>query len=154
MYSSVYSYHLFLISSASTRSLLFLSFIVPISGQGVPLISPVFLQRPLVSPFPLFPSVFMRGSLKKAFLSLLAVLWNSAFSWVYLSLPPLLFASPPPSAICKASSDDHFALPFFFLWDGFAGCLLYSVMDLHPQFFRHPVYSHPLSLLVSSTAYS
>ena len=37
--SSVYSYHLFLVSSASVRSLLFLSFIVPIFAWNVPLIS-------------------------------------------------------------------------------------------------------------------
>ena len=30
---------------------------------------------------------------RKAFLSLLAILWNSAFKWVYLSFSPLLFAS-------------------------------------------------------------
>ena len=37
-------------------------------------------------------------------------------SWVYLSLSPLPFASLLFSAICKASSDSHFAfLHFFFL---------------------------------------
>ena len=44
------SFQLSLISSASTRSLLFMSFIVPIFGQNVPLISPIFLKRSLVSP--------------------------------------------------------------------------------------------------------
>ena len=48
------------------------------------------------------------------FLFLLAVLWNSAF--IYLSLSPLLVTSLLSSAICKASSDNHFAfLHFFFL---------------------------------------
>ena len=56
--SSVYSFHLFLISSASIRSLLFLSFIVPIFGQDVPLISPIFLKRSLVLPFLLFSFFF------------------------------------------------------------------------------------------------
>ena len=52
----------------------------------------------------------------KAFLSLLAILWNSAFSWVYLSLSLLPFTSLLFSAICKASSDNHIALlNFFFL---------------------------------------
>ena len=52
----------------------------------------------------------------KAFLPLLAILWNSAFKWVYLSFSPLPFASFLFSAICKASSDSHFAfLHFFFL---------------------------------------
>ena len=37
--SSVYSYHLFLISSVSVSSILFLSFIVPIFAWNVPLVS-------------------------------------------------------------------------------------------------------------------
>ena len=48
--------------------------------------------------------------LRKAFLSLLAILWNSAFKWVSLSFSPLPLASLLSSAICKASSDNHFAL--------------------------------------------
>ena len=41
----------------------------------------------------------------KAFLSLLGILWSSAFKWVYPSFSPLLFASLLFTAICKASSD-------------------------------------------------
>ena len=51
-------------------------------------ISPVFLLRSLVFPILLFSSISLHCSLKKAFLSLLAILWNSAFSWVYHSLSP------------------------------------------------------------------
>ena len=40
-------------------------------------------------------------------MSFLAILWNSAFSWVYFSLSPLLFASFLSSSICKTSSDNH-----------------------------------------------
>ena len=40
--SSVYSYHLFLVSSASVRSLPFLSFIEPICAWNVPLVSLIF----------------------------------------------------------------------------------------------------------------
>ena len=40
--------------------------------------------------------------------SLLAVLWNSAFKWVYLSFSPLPFASFLFTFIYKASSDNHF----------------------------------------------
>ena len=59
---------------------------------------------------------FLYWSLRKAFLSLLAILWNSAFKWVYLPFWPLCLASLLFSAICKASSDNHFAfLHFFFL---------------------------------------
>ena len=54
---------------------------------------------------------------EKGFLSFLAILWNSAWKWVYLFFPPLLFASLLFTAICKASSHGHFAfLHFFFLW--------------------------------------
>ena len=53
---------------------------------------------------------------RKAFLSLLALLWNSAFRCIYLSFSPLPFTSLLFSAICKAASDSHFAfLHFFFL---------------------------------------
>ena len=45
----------------------------------------------------------------EGFLSLLAILWNSAFKWVYLSFSPLPLASILFSVICKASSDNHFA---------------------------------------------
>ena len=114
--SSVYSYHLFLISSASVRSMPFLSFIEPIFAWNVPLVSLIFLKRSLVFPILLFSSVSLHWSLRKAFLCLLAILWNSAFEWVYLSFSPLLFAYLLLTAICKASSDSHFAfLHFFFL---------------------------------------
>ena len=51
---------------------------------------------------------------EEAFLSLLALLWNSAFRWVYISFSPLLFVSFLFSAICKASSDSYFAFLHFF----------------------------------------
>ena len=64
----------------------------------------------------LFYFFFFHCTLKKALLSLLAILWNCAFRWVYLSFSPLPFTSLLFSAICKASSDNHFALlQFFFL---------------------------------------
>ena len=42
---SVYSYHLFLISSASVRSIPFLSFIVPIFAWNIPLLSLIFFEE-------------------------------------------------------------------------------------------------------------
>jgi len=39
----------------------------------------------------------------------LAILWNSAFKWVYLSFSPLLLASLLFTDISKASLDRHFA---------------------------------------------
>ena len=72
--SSVYSCHLFLISSASVSSIPFLSFIEPIFAWNVPLLSLIFLKRSLVFPILLFSSVSLHWSLRKAFLSLLAIL--------------------------------------------------------------------------------
>ena len=51
---------------------------------------------------------------EEAFLSLLAILWNSAFRCLYLSFSPLLFAFLLFTAICKASPDSHFAFLHFF----------------------------------------
>ena len=107
--SSVYSCHLFLIPSASVRFIPFLSFIVAIFARNVPLVSLIFLKRSLVFPFLLFSSISLHWSLRKAFLSPLVILWNSAFRWVYLSLSPLPLASFLFSAICTASSDNYFA---------------------------------------------
>ena len=54
----MYSCHLFLISSASIRSLPFLSFIVPVFAWNVTLISPIFLKRSQVFSLLLFHSFF------------------------------------------------------------------------------------------------
>ena len=70
---SVYSCPLFLISSASVRSIPFLSFIEPIFVWNVPLVSLIFLNRSLVCPILLFSSISLQWWLRKAFLSLLAV---------------------------------------------------------------------------------
>ena len=77
--SSVYSCHFFLISSASIRSILFLSFIEPIFAWTRPLVSLIFLKRSLVFPILLFSSISVHWSLRKAFLTLFPILWNSAF---------------------------------------------------------------------------
>ena len=114
LYSSVYSWHLFLISSASVRSKPFLSFIEPIFAWKFPLVSLIFLKRSLVFPILLFSSISLHWSLRKTFLSLLAILWNSAFRCLYLSFSPLLFTSFLFTAICKALPDSHFTFFHFF----------------------------------------
>ena len=82
----------------------------------LPLVSLIFLKWSLVSPILLFSCISLHWSLRKGFLSLLVILWNSALKWVYLSFSPLPFVSLLFSAICKASSDNHFAFfHFFFL---------------------------------------
>ena len=63
----MYSCYLFLISSSSLRSIPFLSFIEPIFAWNVPLVSLIFLKRPLVFPILLFSSISLHWSLRKAF---------------------------------------------------------------------------------------
>jgi len=71
--SSVYSCHLFLISSASVRSIPFLSFIVLIFAWNIPLVYLVFLKRSLVFPILLFSSISLQWSFwgRLSYLSLL-----------------------------------------------------------------------------------
>ena len=69
--SSVYYCNLFFISSASVRSILYLSFIVPIFAWNIPLVSLISLKRSLVFPILLFSSISLHWSLRKDFLSLL-----------------------------------------------------------------------------------
>ena len=105
--SYVYFCYLFLISSASVRFIQFLSFIVPNFAWNVPLISLIFLKRSLVFPILLFSSISLHWSLRKAFLSLLAILWNSAFKiqmGIFFLCVSLLFFSqlflrPPQTTI-------------------------------------------------------
>ena len=84
-------------------------------AQNVPMRSPIELKRSLIFPILLFSSISLHCSVMKAFLSLLAILWDSAFSWVYLSLslpsPSLLF-----SGIWTAFLDNHFAFLHFILF--------------------------------------
>ena len=119
--SSVYSCRLLLISSASVRSIPFLSFIVPIFAWNVHLVSLISLKISLVFFILLLSSISLHWSLRKAFLSLHAILCNFAFKWVYLSFSPLPLASLLFTGICKASSDNHFA---FFLGMIVASCTM------------------------------
>ena len=68
---------------------------------------PKFLEKISIFPILLISSISLPWSMRKAFffLSLLAILWNHAFRWVYLSFSSLPLASLLFSAICKASSD-------------------------------------------------
>ena len=91
------------------------------------LVSPIFFKRSLIFSILLLPSISFHYSFKKAFLSLLTILWISAFSWVYLSLCPLPFASLLVSIICKAYSDNNFSL-FAFV---FLGMVLFTTSFLY-----------------------
>ena len=103
----MYSCHLSLISSAFVRSLPFLYCAQPCIKCSLDISS--FLEEILSFPILLFSSISLHCSFKKPFLSLFAILWNSTFNWIYLSLSPLPVTSLHSSAVCKASSDNPFA---------------------------------------------
>ena len=93
--SSMYSCHLFLIASASVRSIPFLSFIVPVFTWNAPLVSLIFLKRSLVFPILLFSSISLHWLPRKAsYLSLL--FFGTLHSLVFFSQ---LFVRPPQTAI-------------------------------------------------------
>jgi len=153
LYSSfVCSCHL-LIASASVTSIPFLSYIVPIFAWNVPLVSLIFLKRSLVFPILLFSSISLHWSLRRAFLSLFALLWSSAFKWVYLSFSALPLTSLLFSAICKASSDNYFAfLNCFFLGMVLiaASCTM-SWTSVHSSSGTISIRSNPLALFLTCT---
>ena len=68
-----------------------LLFIVPIFTWDIPLVSLIFLKRALAFPILLSSFIYFNCSVKKAFWSLLALLWNSALGWACLSLAFLYF---------------------------------------------------------------
>ena len=112
-------------------SLLFLSFIVSIFSRNVLFVSLIFLKRFLVFLILLFClvlffalfSISLHCSLTKALLSLLAILWISAFNWVYLSLsslPSLIFFSQiflKPPQTTTLPSWMYFSLGWFWSLD-------------------------------------
>ena len=151
--SSVYSCHLFLISSASVRSIPFLSFIEPIFAWNVPLVSLIYLKTSLVFPILLFSSISLYWSQRKAFLPLPAIPWNSAFKWVYLSFSPLLFSCLLFTAIYKASSDSHFAFLHFFSMGMVlipVSCIM-SGTSVHSSSGTLSIRSSPLNIFLTST---
>ena len=134
--SSKYSCHLYLIFFISVRSLIFLPFIVTIFVWNIPLISLIFLKWSLVFPILLISSISLHCSLRKAFFSLFAILWNSAFRWLYLPFSPLAFTSPL-SYLQSFLRQPFGSFVFLFLGDGFDHHLLCNVTNLHSWFFRH-----------------
>ena len=118
--SSVYSCHLFFISSPSVRSIPFLFFIVPICMRYSLGISNFPEETSSLSHSIVFlyfsALITEEGFLILCYFLFLASLWNSAFKWVYLCFHPLPFTSLLFTAICKASSDDYFAFCISFSW--------------------------------------
>ena len=150
---SVYACHLFLISYASVRSIPFMSCIVPIFEWNVPLVSSMFLKRSLVIPILLFSSISLHWSLRKAFLSLLVSLWNSAFRWVYLSFSHFLLASLLFFSCFYSFLRQPFCLlHFFFLGMIFiTASFTMSWTSIHSSSGPLSIRSHLLNLFVTST---
>ena len=119
-YSSVYSCHLFLISSPSVRSIIFLSFIVPLCVWNVPLVSLIFLKRSLVSHSFVFLYFFLLISeeglrLSYFFLLFFGTLQSDEYIFLFLLCLSLLFfsqlfVSPPQTTTF------HFCISFSWGW--------------------------------------
>ena len=137
----MYSCHLFLIASASVRSIQFLScpnnycahlymkyslgisnFLEEISSLSHSIVFFYFSVLITEEGFLISPCLSLELSIQMGI--------SFLFSF---PLASLLF-----SAICKASSDNYFA--FLFIGDVFDNCLLYNVTNLHPQFIWHSIY--------------
>ena len=105
--SSVYSCHLLLISSASVRSIPFLSFIMPIFAWNVPLVSLIFLKRSLVFPILFYSSILCTdhwGRLSYLSLLFFGTLHSNGCIFPFLLCLSLVFSSqlflrPPQTAI-------------------------------------------------------
>ena len=82
-YSSVYSCHLFLISSASVRSLSFLSFIVPILAWNVPLISSFLEEISGLSCYIVFLCVFACVHLRRLFVIFCGTLHSVGYACIH-----------------------------------------------------------------------
>ena len=105
--SSVYSYYLFLVVSASVRSVPFLSFIVPVFAWSVPLVALIFEEISSPSHSIAFLYFFALIAEEGFFISpgySLELCIQMEISFLF----SFAFASLLFTAICKASSDSHF----------------------------------------------
>ena len=127
--SSVYFCHL-LISSASVRCLQFLSFVEPTFAWNVPLVFLIYLKRSLVFLIVSFSFISLHWSLRKTFLSLLAIfgtLHSNEYNFSFHLCFSLLFFSQlfvrfPQTAILL------FCISFFS--DDIDPYLLYNVINI------------------------
>ena len=150
--------------SGLSYSIVFLSFFALFTLFSLQVMSDSFatpwavaLQAPLSTGFPgknTGPSchfLLQDCSLRKAFLSLLVILWNSAFKWVYHSFSPWLsliffsqlFVRPPQTTILP------FCISFSLGW--FWSQLPIQCHEPLSIVLRHSIRSNPMSLFVIST---
>ena len=116
-----------------------------------PLVPVNFLKRSLVFPIFLFSSISWHWSWGRlSYLSLLffGTQHLNGYIFPFLLCLSLLFSSqlfvrPPKTTILPFA--------FLFLGNGLDPCLLYNVMNHHPQIFKHSIRSNPLNLFLTFT---
>ena len=122
--SSVCSCHLFLISSASVSSIPCLSFIEPTFAWNVPLVSLNFLEEFSSLSHSVVFFYFFALITEEGFLTSPCYSLELCIQMGISSIFPLLFTSLF-TAICKASSDSHFAfLHFSWGWSWSISCTM------------------------------
>jgi len=130
--SSVYSCHLFLLSSASVSSIPFLSFIEPTFAWNIPMVSPIFFKRSLVFPILLFSYISLHDHWGRlSYLSLLfsETLHSNGCIFPFLLCFSLLFFL---QLFVRLLRQPFCFFTFIFLGDGLYSCLLYNVTNLCP----------------------
>ena len=149
--SSVYSCHLFLISSASVRSILFVLYCAHFCMKCLLGISNFLEEISSLSDSIVFLYFFAliteEGFLISSCYLELCIQMDISF------LSPLPFTSLLFSAICKASSDSHFAfLRFFFLGMVLitSSCIMLRT-SVHSSSGTVSIRSNPLNLFVTFT---
>ena len=113
--SSVYSYHFFLISSASVRSIPSVLYWAHLCMKWSLGISGFLEELSSLSHSVVFLYFFVLIT-EEGFLISPCYFLEPAFKWVYLSFSPLPLASLLFSAICTAYLDSHFAFCISFSW--------------------------------------
>ena len=152
----MYSCHLFLISSASVRSIPFLSFIEPVFAWNIPLICLIFLKRSLVFPilcFPLFLCIDRWGRLSYLSWLFFGIFHSNGYIFPFLLCFSLLFFSqlfvrPPQTTILPF----YISFPWGWSWSlspvqcHEPPCIVHQALclsDLVPKiYFSLPLYSH------------
>ena len=151
--SSVYACHLFLISSASDRSIPFLCLIVHIFAWNVPLVSLIFLKRSLIFLILLFSSISLhwsRGRLSYLSLLFFGTLHSNGYILPFLLcfhfLFSQLFLRPPQIVILL------FCISFSWGWSWSLGTsYTMSQTSIHSSSGTPSIRSNPLNLIVTST---
>ena len=132
LYSSIYSWHLFLISSASVGSIPFLFFILPIFVWNIPLVSLMFLKRSLVFPILLFFCFFALITDESFLISPCYSLEFCIQMGISLLFSFAFHFSSFHSYLWGLHRQPFYLFAFVFLGNGLDPCLLYNVMNLRP----------------------